>query len=56
MEVNELYDSSGILEDIELLRRELIESGLKSGFNSEETIKVSQILDGVINQYLLSKW
>lgn len=36
---------------IELHRKELIETGLKHGFNSSETLMVSQKLDNLIIKY-----
>lgn len=35
--------------EIETLRREMITVGLSEGFTSSETIKISQILDRLIN-------
>ncbi|WP_036201572.1 aspartyl-phosphate phosphatase Spo0E family protein [Ureibacillus sinduriensis] len=41
------------LEKIQVLRTELIESGMKDGLNHPTTIKLSQTLDKVLNEYLL---
>jgi hypothetical protein len=45
------YSNKKIETIIEMKRKELIETGLKYGFNSSKTLLVSQKLDDLIVQY-----
>jgi len=40
-----------IVERIEKLRKELVELGMKKGFQDPQVFKKSQMLDELINQY-----
>ncbi|WP_258000399.1 aspartyl-phosphate phosphatase Spo0E family protein [Bacillus sp. Marseille-P3661] len=44
-----------LLLTIERSRKELIQFGLEKGFSDQNTIKLSQELDKLINQYLIMK-
>ncbi len=46
-----LVSKEQLLLKIEQKRNELVEIVLKHGFTAEPTIKVSQDLDGLLNQY-----
>ncbi|MFC3882114.1 Spo0E family sporulation regulatory protein-aspartic acid phosphatase [Bacillus songklensis] len=42
-------DLEDLSKEIEVLRRKMITVGLSEGFTSSKTIKISQILDRLIN-------
>ncbi|WP_053362396.1 aspartyl-phosphate phosphatase Spo0E family protein [Bacillus sp. FJAT-27251] len=50
-------EKSNLVQSIQLLRQEMIETGLKEGLTSKKTIELSQKLDSFIARYqiLLTK-
>lgn len=45
-----MLESNLLMEDIECLRRKLTQLGYNKGYTHEETIKVSQELDCLLNK------
>lgn len=41
-----------LCEQIETLRKKMISTGLKNGLNSEEILKISYMLDKLMNLYM----
>lgn len=39
------------IEQVELLREKMIETGMKYGLQNDETIKISRQLDKLLNEY-----
>ena len=48
---SEVVEKCNLIKIIELLRQEMIETGIKEGLTSEKTIELSQKLDGYITVY-----
>ncbi|HWJ78589.1 MAG TPA: aspartyl-phosphate phosphatase Spo0E family protein [Niallia sp.] len=48
---NSIYKLDNLLNQINILRKELITIASKEGFNSDKTILISQKLDDYIYQY-----
>lgn len=46
-----LYNQKCLVNKIEHLRHEMIESGIKEGLSSEKTIELSQLLDHYVLKY-----
>ena len=48
---SKIVEKSNLIQIIQLLRQEMIETGLKEGLTSKRTIELSQKLDGYITRY-----
>ncbi len=48
---NDRKSKQALLKRIEVLKEQLIEIGCKKGLNDPDTIKLSQKLDGLMNEY-----
>lgn len=49
-----IFDKINNLKNVELLRNAMIKSGIENGLNHPTTIKLSQKLDKLLNEYLNS--
>lgn len=48
---SKIVEKSNLIQIIQLLRQEMIETGLKEGLTSKKTIELSQKLDRYITRY-----
>ena len=49
-----IFDKINTLKNVEILRNAMIKSGIENGLNHPTTIKLSQKLDKLLNEYLIT--